>query len=54
MRLVTFLGIGPYEFTRYTHPDGRGIETRYVAHAIARLWKADQVVVLATAEPLGR
>jgi hypothetical protein len=50
MRLVTFLGIGPYESIRYTHPEGRGVEPRYVAHAIARLWEADEVVVLATDE----
>jgi len=47
-RLVTFLGTGKYEETRYERPDGDGLRTRYVAHAIARLWEADEVVVLAT------
>jgi CRISPR-associated protein Csx16 len=50
MRLVTFLGTNKYLETRYVHPDGNGIETCYVAAAIARLWGATGVVVLATQE----
>lgn len=50
MRLVTFLGTGNYEHTRYTHPSGECIGTRYVAHAISRLWKVQEVVALATEE----
>lgn len=46
MRLVTFLGTGNYATTRYVHPSGEGIETCYVAAAIARLWGATDVVVL--------
>lgn len=50
MRLVTFLGTGKYEPTRYVNPKGEGIETCYVAAAIAQLWDATDVVVLATRE----
>lgn len=50
MRLVTFLGTGKYATTRYVHPSGEGIETCYVAAAIARLWGVTNVVVLATRE----
>lgn len=50
MRLVTFLGTGRYERTVYTDPQANGVETQYVAHAIARLWDVREVIVLATKE----
>jgi CRISPR-associated protein Csx16 len=50
MRLVTFLGTGKYSATRYVHPSGAGVDTPYVAAAIAQLWGVTEVLVLATQE----
>jgi CRISPR-associated protein Csx16 len=50
MRLITFLGNGRYQETKYTHPNGNFVKTAYVAHAIAQLWQADEVVALCTEE----
>lgn len=50
MRLVTFLGNGSYQSTRYTGSAGDSVTTAYVAHAIARLWCADDVIALCTEE----
>ncbi|HGG59845.1 MAG TPA: CRISPR-associated protein Csx16 [Gammaproteobacteria bacterium] len=47
-RLITFLGTGQYKTTLYEGPEGGNLKTAYVAHAIARLWKVDEVVALAT------
>lgn len=49
MHLVTFLGTGRYQRTRYTLSDGRSVASDYVAHAITHLLDPDEVVVLATA-----
>ena len=51
VRLITFLGTGNYQPTRYVAPDGRAApETPYVARALAALYEADEVLVLATDE----
>ncbi len=50
MRLVTFLGNGRYQSTRYRHPEGESVKTAYVAHAISRLWPVDEIVALCTEE----
>lgn len=48
-RLLSFLGTGSYQATRYYWPGLEGqCETPYVALALARLWGADEVIVLAT------
>lgn len=47
-RLVTFLGTGKYGKTLYESSEGDDLHTEYVAHAIARLWAVDEVIVLAT------
>ncbi len=48
-RLVTFLGVGRYEKTRYNfHEDDDGYETHFVAEALARHFQPEQVVVIAT------
>lgn len=50
-RLITSLGTQPeYRMTRYVWPEtGEAIETRYIAHALAKLHEAyDEVFVIAT------
>ncbi len=47
-KMVTFLGTGEYEKTFYERSEGKGLNTKYVAHAIAKLWEVNEVVVLAT------
>jgi len=46
--LISFLGTGEYSETTYRWPDGREHRTSFVAEALAKLWAADCVVVLAT------
>lgn len=48
-RLISFLGTGNYDVTRYYLPDGGGeAESAFVAQAITRLLDIDEAMVLAT------
>lgn len=52
-RLVTFLGVGDYQPTTYAF-QGRSVETRFVAQAIAEFLDCGRTTVLATQEAEGR
>ena len=47
-RVVAFLGTGRYKETCYVHGGHGRLRTRFVTRAIAHLWGAREVVVLAT------
>lgn len=49
LRLVSFLGTGRYEETRYYFEDCE-VSTRYVAHALATIARPREIVILATDE----
>ena len=49
VQLLTFLGTGKYQTTRYTWQE-REIETPYVAKALCEFFQPDRVTVFVTSE----
>lgn len=54
MRLISFVGTGPYQEVAYAlHPDGPRVRTRFITEALAQLLRPDQVSLLLTEKAAG-